>query len=70
MIFPHAQSLPAHQGRNNFDKFTVATGGYIESPPYYHLIEKSNNDYSKVHNCFQSQYKWFNSLQVREFGRN
>ena len=61
------------KGTNHFHKFTVATRGqhFIEkSQPYYHLIEKSNNGYSKVHNCFQSQYKWFNYLQVREFGSN
>ena len=26
--------------------------------------------YSKAYNCSQSQYKWFDTLKVREFGSN
>ena len=28
-----------------------------------------SNGYSKAYNSSQSQYKWFNTLQTREFGR-
>ena len=27
-------------------------------------MEKSNNGYSKGHNCAQGQYKWFKTLQA------
>ena len=54
---------------NHFHKFTGATRGYLEWLPNY-LMRKSNNGYSKAYNCSQGQYKWFNTLQAREFGSN
>ena len=33
-------------------------------------MQKSNNGYSKACNCSQGQYKWFNTLQAREFDSN